>query len=49
MKKSALIIHGGWDGHEPKLVSETFSKILINEGFEVTISDSLEAFLDEEK
>lgn len=47
--KKALIVRGGWDGHEPMLVSERFSRILKNEGFEVEISDTLDSLLDYEK
>ena len=46
--KKALIVRGGWDGHEPLLVSERFARILREEDFEVTISDTLDAFLDVE-
>ncbi len=41
--KKAWIVKGGWDGHEPDKVSERFARILRNEGFEVTIFDSLSA------
>ena len=44
--KHAIIVRGGWDGHEPVLVSERFEKMLIAYGFEVTISDTLEDFSD---
>lgn len=47
-KKKALIVQGGWDGHEPELVSARFKKILENEGISVTLSDNLEAFADPE-
>lgn len=47
--KKVLIAQGGWDGHEPVLVSERFKKLLENEGFEVEVSDTLDAFLDVEK
>jgi type 1 glutamine amidotransferase len=36
--KKALIVWGGWDGHEPKLVAERFARTLREEGFEVTVS-----------
>jgi len=48
-KRKALIVWGGWDGHEPKLVSEIFCKVLVEEGFEVEVSDTLESFSDREK
>ncbi|MCK9222393.1 MAG: ThuA domain-containing protein [Limnochordia bacterium] len=49
MPKKALIVQGGWDGHEPVQVSEVFQNILTEEGFEVELADTLDAFLDEEK
>jgi type 1 glutamine amidotransferase len=49
MKRKALIVWGGWDGHEPKPVSEVFADILMKENFDVEISDTLDAFLDAEK
>ncbi len=49
MGKKALIVRGGWEGHQPVEVSELFYSILIEEGFEVEISETLDAFLDVEK
>jgi hypothetical protein len=49
MTKKALIVRGGWDGHEPVQVSEVFAELLQGEGFEVEISDTLDSFRDEEK
>ena len=46
--RRALIVWGGWDGHEPKAVSELFNEILVAEGFDVVMSDKLESFLDAE-
>jgi len=45
-KKNALIVYGGWDGHEPDLVAARFKAILENEGLEVTLSDTLDAYAD---
>ncbi|MDR0271822.1 MAG: ThuA domain-containing protein [Clostridiales bacterium] len=47
--KKALIVQGGWDGHEPVLVAERFAAILRAENFEAEISDTLDSFLDMEK
>jgi len=44
--KKALIVWGGWDGHQPKEVAEIFRGQLVEEGFEVEVSDTLEAFAD---
>lgn len=49
MRKKALIVRGGWDGHEPIQVSEVFKKTLEECEFEVEVSDTLDAFLDGEK
>jgi type 1 glutamine amidotransferase len=44
-----LIVQGGWSGHDPAGVAEVFKNILVSEGFEVEVSDSLESFSDSEK
>jgi type 1 glutamine amidotransferase len=47
--KKALFVWGGWDGHEPKQTTEIMASVLQAEGFDVEISDTLDAFLDEDK
>ncbi|MBD2847206.1 ThuA domain-containing protein [Paenibacillus sp. IB182496] len=47
--KKALIVWGGWLGHEPEQVSAIFREQLEAEGFEVEVSDTLDAFADAEK
>ena len=49
MARKALIVWGGWDGHEPESVAEIFQKALMQHGFEAEASDTLDAFLDGEK
>ena len=49
MAKKALIFQGGWDGHDPRLVSARFGRILEAEGFEVEIYDTLDCLADREK
>jgi len=49
MGKKALIVWGGWDGHQPKEVGEVFRKILVAEGFEVEVSNTLDALNDAAK
>ncbi|WP_106769008.1 ThuA domain-containing protein [Paenibacillus faecalis] len=44
--KKALIVWGGWDGHEPQQVAEIFANILKNHQFNVEVSDTLDAFAD---
>lgn len=46
MAKKALILKGGWDGHEPDLTSKRFGGMLEEAGFEVTISDTLDVLAD---
>ena len=46
--KKVLIVWGGWDGHEPKLCADIFAPWLEEMGAEVTISNSLDSYLDEE-
>ena len=38
--KKALIVYGGWDGHEPKPCAEIFAKALTANGFKVEVSDT---------
>jgi uncharacterized protein len=44
--KSALMVWGGWDGHEPKQCADVFEPFLVEQGYDVTVSDSLDAYLD---
>ncbi|MFN3729633.1 MAG: ThuA domain-containing protein [Fimbriimonadaceae bacterium] len=44
--RSALIVWGGWDGHEPDKVADLFREILEGESFDVTVESTLDAFLD---
>ena len=46
MSRKAFIFQGGWDGHEPELVSARFASILEKHGWEVRISDSQEPLGD---
>ncbi len=47
--KKALLVWGGWEGHQPREVAEVLARALENEGFEVEVSETLDAFADEEK
>ncbi|WP_309118872.1 ThuA domain-containing protein [Paenibacillus sp.] len=47
--KKALIVWGGWLGHQPEEVAGLYKGILEPEGFEVEVSDTLDAFADPEK
>ena len=43
--KKALIVYGGWSGHDPQGIADVFEEILTNEGVSVTKADTLDAFL----
>lgn len=47
--KRALIVWGGWEGHEPQQVAEILAGALRDHGFDVEVQDTLDAFLDEDK
>jgi uncharacterized protein len=49
MPRKALIVWGGWPGHFPQKIAEVFQRVLVEEKFEVEVSDSLDSFLDREK
>ncbi len=42
----ALMVQGGWDGHEPKQCVAVFRPLLEREGFDVTVSDTLDVYCD---
>ena len=44
--KKALIFQGGWDGHEPKLTSARFKRMLTEEGYDAEITDTLDSLAD---
>jgi hypothetical protein len=45
-ERSALMVYGGWDGHEPKACVDVFAPLLQEAGFDVTLSDSMDSYLD---
>jgi len=49
MAKKALIVWGGWDGHQPKEVGAIFDRELKKLGFETEVSPTLDAFNDKNK
>jgi len=44
--RRALVVRGGWEGHLPAEATELFIPFLRENGFEVTVSDSTESYLD---
>jgi len=49
MTRKALIVCGGWDGHEPKLISARFKKYLESEGFNTVIEEKLDVIKDQDR
>ena len=49
MPRSALVVWGGWDGHQPEQSANLAAAMLRAEGFDTELSDSLDAYLDVEK
>jgi len=49
LKRKALIVYGGWEGHEPDKVAHVLKGILEEIDFDVEMSDSLDAYADGEK
>lgn len=49
MNRSALIVWGGWDGHEPEAVAGLFQDILEAQQFDVEVSSTLDSFLDADR
>ncbi len=47
--KSALMVWGGWDGHEPEQCVQRFVPFLESEGYLVEVSDTLDVFADTDK
>ena len=48
-EKKALMVCGGWDGHEPFQCAEIFAPFLQESGYELERSESLDVYLDEDK
>ncbi len=46
--RKALMVWGGWDGHEPKQCVDIFAPFLEEQGFEVRISDTLDVYTEED-
>ncbi len=46
--KKALIVFGGWDGHQPVQCKDRFAAWLRSRGWEVETRDTLDAYLDKD-
>jgi type 1 glutamine amidotransferase len=49
MSKKALLVWGGWNGHEPKQCVDVFAPFLSAQGYNVEVSDTLDVYLDKGK
>ncbi|MHC4250303.1 MAG: ThuA domain-containing protein, partial [Planctomycetota bacterium] len=47
--RDALVVWGGWKGHEPKECSAIVAESLGENGFNVEVSDTLDAYADLDK
>ena len=47
--KSALIVAGGWEGHEPQKCADIFAAVLRGDGYDVEVADTLDVYLDASK
>src|SRR4051794_29944885 len=47
--KRSLIVWGGWEGHEPEKMANLFAPFLESSGYEVEVSNTLDAYLDKER
>jgi type 1 glutamine amidotransferase len=44
--QEALIVWGGWEGHQPRECADIVARLLSTEGFRVDVADSTSAFAD---
>lgn len=44
LTKRALIVQGGWEGHQPREVADVLAGLLKDSGFQVDIEDNLDIF-----
>ena len=46
MSKKALMVWGGWEGHEPRQCVDIFAPLLQEAGFSVELSNTLDSYKD---
>jgi type 1 glutamine amidotransferase len=46
--KAALMVWGGWEGHEPRQCVEVFAPFLREHGFAVRVENTLDVYLEED-
>jgi hypothetical protein len=47
-RRKALMVSGGWAGHQPKEITERFAGLLEANGFDTIVTESLDAYLDKD-
>jgi type 1 glutamine amidotransferase len=47
-RKQALVVRGGWEGHVPVPASDRYAQALKEADYQVTVSDTLDSYLDDE-
>ena len=45
--RTALVVRGGWEGHQPADATDSFLPFLKESGFETVVSDSLDSYADD--
>ena len=45
-QKKALVVWGGWGGHTPKECADLFAPWLVEQGFDVEVSETLDSYMD---
>lgn len=48
-KKKAIMVWGGWMGHEPDQCVAIFKPFLVSQGYDVEVFDNLDVYLDTDK
>jgi type 1 glutamine amidotransferase len=49
VRRSALVVRGGWEGHVPVQATESFLPFLAGHGFAVEVHDSLDVYADADR
>jgi type 1 glutamine amidotransferase len=44
---NALVVQGGWEGHSPAAFAEAYASMLREDGFSVSVADTLDVLLEE--
>src|SRR3990170_5161934 len=47
MSKRALVVRGGWEGHDPVATTDRYAKFLSEQDYAVTTSSTLDAYLED--